>query len=156
MSDSTDTTDSSGNPIANAVGSAVGWLYYKFSGTQAAVDKGAQLDAQLAAVNAQNAANGVYTPEAYQQVLTDQQSAKFGDEQATMEQEAIAGANDGLDRVTALPGQVSNGIFDIFGKTLGGMLKSVPWWVWLLGIVAVFFYLGGAVILRSLIKKAAK
>lgn len=39
---------------------------------------------------------------------------------------------------------------------LGGFLKSIPWWVYLAGAVALFVWLGGLVWLKGILARRAK
>ena len=43
----------------------------------------------------------------------------------------------------------------IFWAEVKALLKAVPWWVWVLGLVAVFFWLGGAAFVRRYVSKKA-
>lgn len=50
------------------------------------------------------------------------------------------------------PGQTSKSFWDWLSELLGGVLKAIPWWVWTLLGVAVFWYFGGFEWVRKKIK----
>jgi len=95
-------------------------------------------DANLAAVTAQRAAelaqNGDYNPDA-QRAQIDKAFTDKLDEQAK---------------------SIIGGPLGIVWATIKSVLKSIPWWVWLIGFVAVFLWLGGGLLVRAFIKKKAK
>ena len=141
------------NWFADKVGGLVGDAYYYFGGGQEAEDTGKALDAKLAALNAQKYANGGYTDAAYQQVLADQSSGATGDVQSQLEESGAQGANEGLDALEKKAGEATGSVWDIITKFIKEQLKNIPWWVYVGGLVAVFFYLGGAGLVRAWLKK---
>lgn len=60
------------------------------------------------------------------------------------------GAAAGLQNVLNAPGQVVGAAGNASGTLLGGILKNIPWWVWLGAAVYFYVTLGGG--LRSLKK----
>lgn len=41
----------------------------------------------------------------------------------------------------------------IFWAEIKALLKAVPWWVWAISVIAGFFWLGGAAIIRKFVAK---
>jgi len=70
------------------------------------------------------------------------------DQNAAAWQGAGEGAMEGLNNVLKFPGQVVGSVGDGLGTLLGGILKNVPWWAWLLAAGFLFFYLGGGILVR--------
>lgn len=155
-----------GNWFADAVGSLAGDLQYVF---------GSGSELQSADVRAENkaAAYADYSPggRIYNQILNTRGQkaadaawkavqanyAAEGDLNVLQEEQLAGqeGANQGLQAVEALPGQVAGGIFNFSGATLWGFIKSIPWWVWLLLIGAGFVYLVGPAVVLGRARKVA-
>jgi len=53
----------------------------------------------------------------------------------------VAGAREGLNKEAGLVNDALNG-------AAGLVWKAIPWWVWIGGLVALFFYFGGGVLVR--------
>jgi len=70
---------------------------------------------------------------------------------------AIEGAKEGLvegwNNVLNAPGKAVGAVGDSLSQSVWGILKSIPWWLYLVALVAAFFYLGGGIILRRSLSK---
>lgn len=53
------------------------------------------------------------------------------------------GAAEGFNNVLDAPGKAVAMVTDAAGQTLWGVLKSIPWWIWLAAIGYMLFRLGG-------------
>jgi len=141
---------------------AGGWEY--ITGGAAANKQFEQLNAQNqadyaaryapggASYNKIAATQGVQVADAaYQTVQSDYSNAAAQESNYLdqLDQAGTEGAQSGLDNVTALPGKIVGGVTGIAGSTLWGVLKNIPWWVWLVALGFLFFYLGGGLALRS-------
>ena len=60
------------------------------------------------------------------------------------------------DTLDVQAGKIIGGPFAAIGSFLKSIFKAVPWWVWLLGIVAVFVWLGGAALLKGILARKKK
>ena len=159
------TTDSAGNPIANAVGSIAGWWTNTFGAGKGLAEQSAALDAKIAAQQQADYAPGgrIYNQIADQNGggITGANAAdnawatvQAHDAQMTADTAAIqdaitvaaqTGANDGLNNAKAA-----------VNSTLSGLLGMVPASVWLLLGVGAFLYLGGFTWLKGILAKAKK
>lgn len=68
---------------------------------------------------------------------------------ASVNQEFIAGAQAGLQNVLQAPGQVVGLAGSGLTTIVGGILKAIPWWIYLGGLVALFVWMGGLELLRG-------
>lgn len=66
---------------------------------------------------------------------------------------AAEGAAEGLSNVLNFPGKVVDTAGKGLSQIVGGILKGVPWWLWLVAAGALFFYMGGAALLRGRLAK---
>lgn len=79
-----------------------------------------------------------------------QQEAFDSTGSATYNAEVIAAAAEGAtEGLVSLPGKVRGALSGVAGWGLA----FVPWWAWLVGAGAVFYYLGGFVYLRGILAK---
>src|SRR5690242_584010 len=96
-----------------------------------------QLDAQLQQVN-QRAEDLGYVPAGYTDLATQDiaaGNASTGDNNvvASVNSEAAAGAAEGLHNVLTAPGKVVGAVGGGASTLLWGILKNIPWWVWVGG-----------------------
>jgi hypothetical protein len=63
------------------------------------------------------------------------------------------GAKEGFDNVLAAPGKAVGFAGDSAGTLLGGILKNIPWWVWLGAAAYLFVSVGGLAIVRRRVSK---
>jgi len=116
--------------------------------------RGEQLDAQLAELNQRQYEQGRYTEAEYQTILQNQQTGATGDVNASINSEFAAGAAEGLHNVLAVPGQIVGTGFSISGEALWGVIKRIPWWVWLAAAAALFVWMGGLKLLKGRLARA--
>lgn len=120
------------NWFADQIGNLAGSATYLFGGGAAEEERGKALDAQLAAMNAEQHDQGLYTDAQYLAVLDHQTSGATGNVQDQLQESGREGANQGLQDFKA-------GTFSAFT----GLLGLVPAWLWVVGALAAFVYLGG-------------
>ena len=63
--------------------------------------------------------------------------------------EAAAGLQEGLNNVLTAPGKAVGAIGGGLTTALWGILKNIPWWVYLAAGVALFVWMGGLALLRG-------
>jgi hypothetical protein len=68
--------------------------------------------------------------------------------------EAEAGLKDGLNNVLNAPGKLLGDVTGGAGQVLWGILKAIPWWMWLGAAFALFVWMGGIELLKGRLKKA--
>lgn len=116
-----------------------------------------EADAQLQVLNnAQYGPGGsYYTPETWTAVNANRDSelANGGYGPAAQQAQIDQTFTDKLDSQAQ---SIIGGPLGVAWATIKAILKSVPWWVWILGFVAVFFWLGGAAMVRAWVGKKAK
>ena len=128
------------------------------SGTQTQEEAQANLDRQQALLQQRLAARqaaGTISAE-------DIEAHKYDSPEPTLDSEDLAaaqglaeGAQEGFQNVLKAPGKVVGFAGDSAGTLLGGILKNIPWWVYLGAVGVLFFYMGGAVLLRGSLKRFA-
>jgi hypothetical protein len=129
------------------------WTGYSASALQS---EGSQLDAQLAALNEEAHTKGTIDEATYQKTvehLATQIAATQGipaDINSGYVEGALAGYKADLAVLEGIPkyagritGDVLGAVLSGTGSGLGAIFGSVPWWVWIGGALALFFYLGG-------------
>lgn len=62
---------------------------------------------------------------------------------------AKEGAAEGLQNVLDAPGQAVGLVGQGAGTLLGGVLKNIPWWVYVGAAAALFVWMGGLSLLRG-------
>ncbi|HEV2210087.1 MAG TPA: hypothetical protein VG167_15005 [Verrucomicrobiae bacterium] len=112
-----------------------------------------QLDQQSAAVDQQLVDQGYWTQSQADQAATDQAQAD-----AAAGTDNVVGAVDtafqqgavqGLQNVLALPGQAVGAVGSGASSVLGGILKNIPWWVYVGFVGFIFLWMGGLELLRG-------
>jgi hypothetical protein len=97
---------------------------------------------------------GTITPE---QVAADQayvSGIQLEDTDAGAAQGFKEGLQEGFNNVLSAPGKAVGFAGDSLGSALWGILKNIPWWLYIGAAAAVFLYFGGAALLaRKLIKR---
>jgi hypothetical protein len=100
-----------------------------------------EYDAQLKALNDQSLQNGEWTKAQYDKAEADRKASNnpdiTGDVQKTF--------NDQLDKDVS-------GFRNAVGSTVAFPLRLIPWQVWAIGAIALFFYMGGGAWLKGRLK----
>lgn len=117
-----------------------------------------ELDRQIQDANRRLEALG-YVPAGYADLASIDMAAGNASTGAdnvvgSVNSEAIAGAQQGLHNVLAVPGQVIGAAGSLSGELLWQTIKRIPWWVWLGAAAALFIWLGGLSLLRGRLKRA--
>ena len=68
---------------------------------------------------------------------------------ASVDSEAAAGAAQGLNNVLTAPGKVVGAIGGGASTLLGGILKNIPWWIYLAAAGLLFVWMGGLELLKG-------
>lgn len=112
-----------------------------------------QLDAKIQAANQaledQGAVPAGYTQLAAQDIAAGNASTGADNVVASVNSEAAAGAAQGLNNVLTAPGKVVGAVGGGASTLLGGILKNIPWWVYLGGLAALFVWMGGLSLLKG-------
>lgn len=133
--------------------------WFTSSNAQSYDDAQAHLEAQkqaLAQKVADREAAGTLTPD---QAAADYNTAlqqTADDQNAAAAQGLEEGAMEGLNNVLNAPGQIVGVTGQGLGQVLGGILKNIPWWAYAIALVAGFFYLGGAELIRAWVSRKAR
>lgn len=112
-----------------------------------------QLDARINQAN-QNLENAGYVPAGYtelaaQDIAAGNASTGADNVVASVNSEAAAGAAEGLNNVLTAPGKVVGAVGSGLNTVLWGVLKNIPWWVYLVGLGALFVWMGGLTLLKG-------
>jgi len=140
-----------------------------FLGTDLSAEeaRGRAADAQLNRLNQRAVDEGYHTQDYATNAAADITQANSGywqdtesgavfvtdnhgtDPTAAVDQAFVEGAQQGLQNVLHAPGAVVGAIGSGAGTVLWGILKKIPWWVYLAGLFAIFVWMGGLVLLRG-------
>lgn len=127
------------------------------TGLDAEQQRSSHLDAQINAANQKLADAGYvsqdYVWQASNDISTGNESTGANDVLASVDAEAAAGAKEGLNNVLTAPGKVVGAVGGGASTLLGGILKNIPWWVYLGGLAALFVWMGGLSLLRGRLAK---
>jgi len=112
---------------------------------QTAEEGDAHYQQQLADYNARLARReGTFAPD---HVYSD--LGPIFDQNAAAWQGAAEGAAQGWRNVLNAPGQAVGTVGSWSGSLLGGVLKNVPWWVWIAAAAGLFVWMGGLSLLQG-------
>lgn len=85
-----------------------------------------------------------------QQIQPDYAPTWAGQELESQDAAAWEGFQEGAaEGLKSIPGAVNSTL----GATVGALFRSIPISIWLLGAVALFFYMGGAALLKGRLAK---
>ena len=124
-------------------------------------NRSAELDAQINAANQQLEAQGYVAPgyaaAAAQDIAAGNATTGAGNPVEAVNADFQAGLKEGFNNVLDAPGKVVGAVSDAGGQLGWGILKNIPWWLWIVGGLALFVYLGGLPLLAGLARgKIAK
>jgi len=111
------------------------------------------LDAQIMAAN-QKLADAGYVNQAYvdlaaQDIAAGDATTGTDNVLASVNAEAAAGAKEGLNNVLTAPGKVVGAVGSGASTLLWGIVKNIPWWIWIVGAGALFVWMGGLALLKG-------
>lgn len=119
--------------------------------------RSAELDAAHKAQNDLLVGRGLITQDQADEAAAriDTASAEGGllDTNGAVTDEFVAGAQEGLQNVLAAPGKAVGAVTGGLGTALGGILKNIPFWLYALGAVALFIWLGGLTLVKGRLAK---
>ena len=112
-----------------------------------------QADAATASLDQQLLEQGLWTQDQYDQAVANiaagNAATGAGDVVGSVTAEAQAGLQEGVQNVLTAPGKVVGAVGSGASTLLWGILKSIPWWVWLAAAGALFIWMGGLELLRG-------
>jgi hypothetical protein len=124
------------------------------SGGQTAEEQQANY-ARLRALEAQRIAarkaNDSLTPE--QEAFYNSNTDPLLNQNDAATQGFLEGGAEGWNNVLNFPGWLTGFLGKSTSQALGGILKNIPWWVYLALAGVAFVYLGGLVLLKGAFKK---
>jgi hypothetical protein len=133
--------------------SFVSWVSGHDAANQAAGDAA---DAANQQINQQLLEQGLLTQAQYDQTVQDfqQGNASTGTDnpQQAIAGEFNAGLQEGVQNVLNAPGKVVGAVGQGAGQVLWGIVKAIPWWVWIGGLAALFVWMGGLELLGDQLK----
>lgn len=104
-----------------------------------------ELDAQLKKMNDDALAAGKWDNATYQAAEQHRVDSQINDVQGEVDKAFNSGLQDGIDNIRG-------GI----GKTINFPFRLIPWQVYVIGAVFLFFYMGGAELLRGSLTRFKK
>ena len=140
---------------------------------EALQQQSAELDAKLAALNEQARTTGTVDAATYQDTVNHiaAQIAETAAQGEQIDQAYVEGVVEGyqneLGALEAIPqyagkltgdvlGAVTRGVSGGVGSIGKGIFGNLPWWVWVGGAAALFFYFGGGQVLKHQAGKVAR
>jgi hypothetical protein len=130
--------------------SLVSWL----SGTEDQSAQDAHLAEQQALFNQRLQARedaGTIDPTLDTQLHDYSNSLADDSENTAYGQGFAEGAAEGWNNVLNAPGKVVGAVGSGLSQTLWGVLKNIPWWIYLGGVLALFVWMGGVELLSGYI-----
>jgi len=131
------------------------WITTQATGVDPAAEQARSnaADAANAKLNQQLLDQGTWTQTQYDQANADMAAgnASTGTDNVAgaINAEAAAGLQEGLNNVLTAPGKAVGAIGGGLTTALWGILKNIPWWVYLAAGVALFVWMGGLALLRG-------
>ena len=135
------------------------WIVTEATGVDPAAEQARSdaADAQLSSLNQQNLERGLWTQAQYDQAQADiaAGNASTGDNNVAgaINAEAEAGLQEGLNNVLNAPGKLVGAVGSGASTLLWGIVKAIPWWVWLAAAGALFVWMGGLELLKGRLAK---
>jgi hypothetical protein len=115
--------------------------------------RGNQYDQQLQQLNQQALDSGLYSQSVFDQAQANAEAGATGNFTDQVNADFISGAQDGLSGALQAPGKAVGFLGGSLGTALGGILKNIPWWVYLGAAAWLFVWLGGLELLRGRLKR---
>jgi hypothetical protein len=112
-----------------------------------------ELDAKIQAANRRLEDAGYvptgYTELAAQDIAAGNVSTGANDVVGSVDAEFAAGAKEGLQNALNAPGKLVGAVGGGASTLLWGVLKNIPWWVYVVAAGALFIWMGGLALLRG-------
>jgi hypothetical protein len=110
-----------------------------------------ELDAAIQQKNQQLADTYNYDPNyvanAGADIAAGNASTGANDVVGAVDSDFAAGMQEGFQNVLQAPGKAVGAVGDAAGTLGWGILKNIPWWVWIGGAIALFIWMGGGELL---------
>jgi hypothetical protein len=135
------------------------WIVTQTTGIDPAAEqqRSDTADAATAQLDQQALESGTWTQAQYDAAMADigtgNASTGAGDVMGSIDSEAVAGLKEGLNNVLTAPGKVVGAVGSGASTLLWGIIKSIPWWVYLGAAVALFIWMGGLELIQGRLKK---
>ena len=135
------------------------WIVTQATGVDPAAEQARSdaADSGNAAIDQQLLEQGTWTQAQYDQAMADTAAgnASTGDNNVagSINTAAEQGLMEGVNNVLNAPGQLVGAVGGGAGQLLWGIIKAIPWWVYLLAAVAIFVWMGGLELLRGRLAK---
>ena len=94
-------------------------------------------------------AAGTVTPEQATTLSDYVNSVSLDNQDAAAAAGFEEGAKEGLNNVLNAPGNLIGAVGSGLSQTVWGILKNIPWWIYLVGLGALFVWMGGLTLLRG-------
>ena len=136
------------------------WIVTQTTGVDPAAEQARSdaADAGNQAIDQQLLEQGTWTQAQYDQAQADtaagNASTGVNDVAGSINQAAEQGLAEGFQNVLDAPGKVVGAVGSSASSMLWGIIKAIPWWVWIGGLVALFVWMGGLSLLRGKLKHA--
>ena len=127
------------------------WIDSKLTGVDLAAEqqRGNQLDAQLQNLNQQALATGHYDQATFDQAQADAVAGATGDVTQSVDVAFQQGLAEGAQNVLNAPGKLVGAAGSASSSLLSGILKNIPWWVYVAAFGALFIWMGGLSLLKG-------
>jgi multidrug efflux pump subunit AcrA (membrane-fusion protein) len=136
------------------------WVVTQATGVDPAAEQARSnaADAGNAAIDQQLLEQGTWTQAQYDQAQADMAAGNLStgvnDVAGSINQAAEQGLMEGVNNVLTAPGKAVGAVGSGASTLLGGILKNIPWWVYLGAAVALFIWMGGLSLLRGRLAKS--
>jgi len=135
------------------------WVVTQATGVDPAAEQARSnaADAATAQLDQQNLESGTWTQAQYDQAIqnigTGNTATGAGDAMGSINSEAEAGLAEGLNNVLTAPGKLVGAVGSGASTLLWGIIKAIPWWIYLAAGVALFIWMGGLELIQGRLKK---
>ena len=122
--------------------SLLDWIY----GTDALQKQSDTLTKQTMALNQSRVDSGVYDPSymtIYNQHLTQNTPDTLGSDAVSVHDQITSEFNAGLAQGANNVSSGISGFFNAIVAPIKAVLKGLPWWIWVAGLLVLFLWLGG-------------
>jgi hypothetical protein len=134
------------------------WMVTQATGVDPAAEQARSTAADVGtqAINQKLLEQGTWTQQQYDTAQADMAagnvSTGVNDVMGSINAEAEAGLMDGVNNVLTAPGKVVGAVGSGASTLLWGIVKAIPWWVWLAAAGALFVWMGGLELLGGKLK----
>ncbi len=137
------------------------WMVTQATGVDPAAEQARSdaADAANATINQQLVDQGTWTQAqadaANADIATGNASTGDNNVMGAIDAAGQAGLAEGLNNILTAPGNLVGAVGSGASTMLWGIVKAIPWWVWLVAAGALFVWMGGLELLRGRLGKRA-